>query len=392
MLKKLDYKAPANGFPEWNNNPDIFQVNRMDAHCTLIPFSSIEEALQGDAERSGSYQSLNGSWKFSFAETPEQRIADFYKADYDSSGWKDIAVPSHWQLQGYDYPQYINVRYPWHGKEDIMPPSVPVKYNPVGSYIRTFTVPSQWTGQPVYISFQGVESAFYVWVNGDLVGYSEDSFTPAEFDITPYLIEGENKLAVEVYRWSDASWLEDQDFWRMSGIFRDVYLYSTPAEHIYDFTVRTLLDDEYKDAVLTVEATVLNYFESKLGPLSVEAMLYDRNRHELFPEPLQTNAYTEGKRTGDIKLSVPVLSPNKWSAEQPYLYTLVLSLKNSDGKLIETVSCKVGFRRFEIKDGLMQINGKRIVFKGVNRHEFNSERGRCVTREDMVQDILIMKQ
>lgn len=272
---KFTYQAPANGYPEWNNNPTIFELNRLDAHATRISYTSTKEALQGERTGSERYVSLNGDWKFSFAENAEARIADFYKLDYDCSSWASIPVPSHWQLQGYDYPQYTNVTYPWVGKEDIKPPFAPVKYNPVGSYATTFTVPEGWDGQPVFISFQGVESAFYVWVNGDLVGYSEDTFTPADFDLTPYLQEGENKLAVEVYRWCDASWLEDQDFWRMSGIFREVYLYTAPQVHIYDFFAKAALDANYEDGELTIEVKVRFEEEASEQQTAVEAMLYD---------------------------------------------------------------------------------------------------------------------
>lgn len=249
MRNKLSYQQPANGYPEWNNNPEIFQLNRIDAHASMMSFPAAADALQGDKASSSRYQTLNGTWKFAFAETPDARIKDFYKAGYDAAGWADIAVPSHWQFQGYDYPQYTNVRYPWEVSEpDLKPPFAPTVYNPVGSYIRSFSVPQDWDGQPVFLSFQGVESAFYVWVNGELAGYSEDTFTPSEFDITAYLLPGENKLAVEVYRWCDASWLEDQDFWRLSGIFRDVYLYTAPPVRVADFFVRTELDKSFTDA------------------------------------------------------------------------------------------------------------------------------------------------
>lgn len=264
MRQKLVYQPPANGYPEWNNNPEIFQINRMEAHASMMPYSTVEEALAGNKTASAYYMPLNGTWKFAFAETPEQRCQDFYKLDYDSSSWAELPVPSHWQFHGYDYPQYTNVRYPWAESEpELQPPFAPTRYNPVGSYIRTFTVPEAWQGQPVFLSFQGVESAFYVWVNGELVGYSEDTFTPAEFDITAYLAAGENKLAVEVYRWCDASWLEDQDFWRLSGIFRDVYLYSAPAVHVSDFFVRAELDEHYADAQLQLDAKLTDYFEAK---------------------------------------------------------------------------------------------------------------------------------
>ncbi|MEW9700751.1 glycoside hydrolase family 2 TIM barrel-domain containing protein [Paenibacillus sp. SI8] len=392
MTTKFNYVPPQNGYPEWNNNPDIFQLNRMEAHATLMPYRTVPEALAGERTASEWYHSLNGSWKFHWAENAEVRPADFYRTDYDHSTWAEITVPSHWQLQGYDYPQYTNVIYPWVGHEDIQPPFAPVKYNPVGSYARYFTVPETWAGQPVYISFQGVESAFYVWVNGDFVGYSEDTFTPAEFDLTPYLVEGENQIAVEVYRWCDASWLEDQDFWRMSGIFRDVYLYATPQTHIYDFSVRTDLDAAYENAKLCVRAKVTNYSALSAGPRTVEAMLYDSDQHPLWRQPLSIGIDVSNTLSQEVALSAQIDHPHLWSAEKPYLYTLVLGLKDDSGQLLETESCKVGFRAFEIKDGLMRINGERIVFKGVNRHEFDCERGRSVDAASMLADVLLMKQ
>ncbi|MFC4808685.1 glycoside hydrolase family 2 TIM barrel-domain containing protein [Paenibacillus sp. GCM10023250] len=392
MKSKFTYTPPANGYPEWNNNPDIFELNRMKAHATLIPFASVEEALQGDRSASRSRLSLNGTWKFAFAENPASRIADFYADGYDHSDWADIQVPGHWQLQGYDYPQYTNIRYPWEASEALVQPFAPTKYNPVGSYTRTFEVPAEWDGQPVFISFQGVESAFYVWVNGDLVGYSEDTFTPAEFDLTPYLRPGANKLAVEVYRWCDASWLEDQDFWRLSGIFRDVYLYTVPKAHIYDFFAVTELDGDYRDAELKLRATMLNYFAQELGTVTFEAQLYDRNRQAVLPQPVTVYA-AMGKDSEELEIeaSVNVANPLKWSAEHPNLYTLVLALKDAEGRLLETVSSRIGFRKFEIKDKLMLINGKRIVFKGVNRHEFSSRTGRALGYEDMLTDVKLMK-
>ncbi|KRE69481.1 glycoside hydrolase family 2 TIM barrel-domain containing protein [Paenibacillus sp. Soil750] len=392
MANKFVYTAPENGYPEWNNNPQIYQLNRLEAHATLMPYHTEAEALAGVREASQFYQNLNGTWKFHFAENAEGRPQDFYKTDFDTNNWVDMPVPSHWQLQGFDFPQYTNIIYPWVGHEDLKPPFAPVKYNPVGSYVRNFSISEGWNGQPVYLSFQGVESAFYVWVNGDLVGFSQDSFTPADFDITPYLIDGENKLAVEVYRWSDASWLEDQDFWRLSGIFRDVYLYTTPIAHIADFKVNTNLDAACEDAELHIQATITNYDVKSQGVHHVEAMLYDGEQQALWEEPLRVGIQTSGTAKQAVELSTHLDRPAKWSAENPYLYTLVLRLWNEEGTLLETESCKVGFRKFEIEDGLMKINGELIVFKGVNRHEFDRDRGRSVDAESMLADILLMKQ
>lgn len=390
MRQKYVYTPPENGYPEWNNNPEIFQLNRMKAHATLMPYDTVEEAFTGHRTESKHYRSLNGTWRFNFAKTPDTRCRNFYENQFDDSSWSEIQVPGHLQLQGFDYPQYTNVRYPWEKTEELKPPFAPVVYNPVGSYIRSFALPKEWEGKPVYLCFQGVESAFYVWLNGDLVGYSEDSFTPAEFDLTPYLREGDNRLAVEVYRYSDASWLEDQDFWRLSGIFRDVYLYSVPDAHIYDFAVTTELDENYRNAVLSVKATVENYYEKTFGEVTVEAELYDSYGAKVLSEPLRMKGVLDGNQILELQGEVPVEKPLKWSAEQPNLYTLVLSLKDSR-RLIETESCKVGFRRFEIRDNLMLINGKRIVFKGVDRHEFSPNKGRAIGYDEMLTDIKLMK-
>ncbi|MBN9387743.1 MAG: DUF4981 domain-containing protein [Chloroflexi bacterium] len=390
-MPKFNYQPPQNGYPEWNNNPEIFQINRLPAHNSFIPYQSVEAALAGDVTQSDKYLSLNGPWKFSFATNPASRIEKFYETGFDASGWPEITVPSNWQLQGYDYPQYTNVIYPWVGKEDLTPPFAPTEYNPVGSYLRTFTLPENWQGQPVFISFQGVESAFYVWLNGDLVGYSEDSFTPAEFDLTPYVVPGENKLAVEVYRWSDASWLEDQDFWRLSGIFREVYLYTIRSNHVYDFFVNTNLDEQYRNAELSVRANLIAYGEANLDGVSLEATLYDAQNQPVF-----SNAPFSPTQEGEPgyynrQVVVPVENPKKWSAEYPNLYSLVLTVKNGEGQLIEAVGCKVGFRKFELKDGLMQINGQPISFRGTDRHEFSPRTGRALAYEDMLKDIKLLK-
>ncbi|TJY40852.1 DUF4981 domain-containing protein [Cohnella pontilimi] len=363
----------------------------MDAHATLISYNSLEEALKGDREASPYRMSLNGTWKFAWAKNPDSRIVNFYERDFDTSGWADMPVPSQWQLQGYDYPQYSNVRYPWIEHDDIRAPFAPVNYNPVGSYVRTFTVPKVWEDKPIFISFQGVESAFYVWLNGELVGYSEDTFTPAEFDLTPYLVEGENKLAVEVYRWCDGSWMEDQDFWRMSGIFREVYLFTAPGVHVYDFHVNTDLDEPCKDADLRVQAKIVNYDGREAGAVTLEAQLYDRGGREVLKQPIQMAGAFDDADSCEVAGAVQVLNPLKWSAEKPNLYTLVLRLKDGFGQTLQFVSCRVGFRKFEIEEGLMKINGKRILLKGVNRHEFSCDTGRALGYEDMLHDILLMK-
>ncbi|ASA24240.1 glycoside hydrolase family 2 TIM barrel-domain containing protein [Paenibacillus donghaensis] len=393
---KLVYSAPSNGYPEWNNNPELFQINRMAAHAVTLPYDSLEQVLDGDLTASSSYLSLNSIWKFAWARNAEERIRDFYRPDFDISNWADMPVPSHWQLEGYDYPQYTNVNYPWIKAEpELKAPFAPTGYNPVGSYVRSFSIPEAWAGQPVFLSFQGVESAFYVWVNGELVGYSEDTYTPADFDITPYLQEGENKLAVEVYRWCDGSWLEDQDFWRMSGIIRDVYLYTSPEVRLYDYFVNTDLDDNYEHAKLRLRTKLVNETDGKdAGQLTVQAQLYDQLRQPVLGEPLTLKAALGAADELTLEEAVDVRSPLKWSAEQPNLYTLVITLLDEAGKVIQRTGCRIGFRKFEIKDGLMQINGKRILFQGVNRHEFSCDSGRALSYEhtsDMLRDVQLMK-
>lgn len=388
---KWVYEKPANGYPEWNNNPEIFELNRMKAHASFTPYDTVEEALEGKRWQSQRVMSLNGNWKFSFSPNPDSRPEDFFKDEFDVSGWDEIEVPGHWQLQGYDYPQYTNVIYPWVKKDHIKPPFAPTNYNPVGSYVRTFTLPESWGDDPVFISFQGVESAFYVWLNGEFVGYSEDTFTPAEFNLTPYLRSGENRLAVEVYRWCDASWLEDQDFWRLSGIFRDVFLYSRTPVHIYDVKILTDLDEQYRDAVMNVQAKLLNYPEITSREVTVEAVLYDAQKQVVPGVTARATIRLDGSDYQEVTLKMEVTDPLKWSAEDPNLYTCVITLKDDSNELLEATSQRVGFRKFEIKDGLMKLNGKRIVFKGVNRHEFNMRRGRSIRVEDMIADIHIMK-
>ena len=347
----------------WLSDPEIFEVNRERAHS-----DHSYNTKDGDLR-----QSLNGIWKFNYCEHPDDRPADFYKAEYDVTAFDEIKVPGHNQLQGYDRPQYVNTQYPWEGHEKLLPPQIPQKRNPVGSYVRFFNVDEALLGKETYISFQGVETAFYVWLNGEFVGYSEDSFTPSEFNITPYLKEKGNKLAVEVYRYSTASWLEDQDFWRFSGIFRDVYLYAVPEIHVRDMKIIADYDYENGNGIITTELDIIGDSD-----YSVNITLTDKKGSKVFESD-----------TADVTASIPDIRP--WSAEQPNLYTLTAEIV-ADGEVIETAETKVGFRTFEMKNGIMCLNGKRIIFKGINRHEWNSNGGRVVTEEDMLWDIRFMKR
>ncbi len=384
---------------EWKDDPELFRINREDAHATLVPYSDPESALEdlnnppetrGIRVDSKYLKSLNGKWKFHISKNPSERPVDFYRQSYDVSKWDEINVPGEWQMQGYDYPIYTNITYPWTGYEKPEPPHAPTVYNPVGSYKTTFTVPKDWKNREIFISFQGVESAFYIWVNGKFVGYSEDSFTPSEFDITKHLKIGENSLAVEVYRWCTGSWLEDQDMIRLSGIVRDVFIYSTSKIHMRDFEVITDLDDRYENVNLKIKINVQRYSEDVKGDFSIEAALYD-DRNSMF-SPIVIKKRFASKDETVALLEQKVMNPKKWSGEYPNLYNLILTLKDPKGQIIESEGCKIGFRKFELKDNLMMINGKVIKFKGVDRHEFDPRAGKHVPAETMIKDITLMKQ
>lgn len=357
----------------WLEDPEVFAVNRIPAHSDHTYFEK-------ETEERPLRQCLNGSWLFSYAKNPSMRVERFYEDSYDCSGFDTIQVPGHLETQGYGRNQYINTMYPWDGEEFLRPPMVSKRNNPVGSYVKYFTLEEQMKGKRTFISFQGVETAFYVWLNGTFIGYSEDSFTPAEFELTETLREGENKLAVEVYKRSSASWLEDQDFFRFSGIFRDVFLYSIPRVHVRDIFVKAGLTDSYQEGTLEIRAELIG----DIDDVTIEASLRDGDEKEIW------NGNAEGKEEVFFKASGLAVLP--WSAEEPRLYRLYLYVKNEEGQILEFIPQKVGFRRFEMKDRIMCLNGKRILFKGVNRHEFDPVRGRAITREDMLWDIRFMKQ
>ena len=312
-------------------DPMFFKENTLEAHSDHICYGSMEEM---EAKNSRFRYSLDGFWKFAYARNYNSVIPNFESAEYDCNSWEDIRVPAHIQMEGYDSPQYANVQYPWDGREQIEPGEIPSLFNPVASYVKYFTVPEFMKGKPVYISFQGVESGMALWLNGVYAGYSEDSFTPSEFDLTPYLTEGENKLAVQVFKWTAGSWCEDQDFFRFSGIYRSVYLYTVPETHIRDIRVKTLLDDTYTDADLEVALK---------GSGSGQVFLTLRNGQDTVVQ-----AQTEMKPEAEIK--IPVKHPALWSAEEPNLYELLLEVRNETGETAEVISQMVGFRQFEMID------------------------------------------
>ena len=354
-------------------DPTYFNDNRVAAHSDHRYYVD-REKMEQDVE---DYRfSLNGLWKFHYAKNYNCTIVGFEKEEYCCKSWDDIRVPAHIQMEGYDVPQYANVQYPWEGREEIQPGEIPTRFNPVASYVKYFEVPETMKGKRVFVSFQGAESGIALWLNGTFVGYSEDTFTPSEFELTHYLCEGENKLAAQVFKWTSSSWCEDQDFFRFSGIYRDVYLYAIPEVHVLDLKVQTLLDDTFSsaDLDLTVKAT---------KPGKVRVTLSKDGKE------LQSMEDVLGEESHYV---MKVEHPALWSAETPVLYDLLLEVMDENGDVMEVIPQRVGFRRFEMKDHVMTLNGKRIVFKGVNRHEFSSVSGRYVSREELIKDLVTMKR
>ncbi len=398
-LYSSELSSFTTGGNDWEN-PNVFDRNKTARHNTLLPYGDMASAIEGTRQASIYHKSLNGKWKFSWAKNPNERVADFYQNGYDDSNWAEIPVPGNWEMHGYGVPIYTNVGYP-HATDEpyIMTTPNPdftayLQRNPVGSYRKKFEIPANWDGRKVFIHFDGVMSAFYLWVNGQKVGYSQDSMTPAEFDITDYLTPGTNTLATEVYRWCDGSYLEDQDMWRMSGIYRDVYLFSTPEVHLRDFWLRCDLDDNYLDARLELTAKLTNYSDLPAGAHRVELTMYSPDGLKIGSGPIMGKTITniDGNTEAVLDMSVNVLNPLKWTAETPELYTMLLSVKDSSNNIIEVERCKFGFREIEIIDKQIFINGQYVYFKGANRHENDPDTGKYVSIESMRKDIELMKQ
>jgi beta-galactosidase len=373
--------------PEWDNVA-VFKANTETPHASMMIYPSSKLALEGNRSRSPWFLSLNGEWKFHCSDSPAVRPIDFYHQDYDDTAWRTISVPSNYQLQGCDIPIYTNAAYPFP-MNTTGPPVVPTEFNSVGSYRTFFTIPSDWEERQVFVHFDGVDSAFYLWVNGTKVGYNEDSRTAAEFNITQHVKTGKNLMAVEVYRFSDGSFLEDQDMFRLSGIYRDVYLWSTADRHIYDFEVQTDLDKNYRDATLKIKSRVINYSEEP-APGSISVELIDPAGESVFPP--QNREFQAGRGEREILMEIPVSNPKKWTAETPCLYKMLLALKDSRDAAIEVIPVNIGFREVEIKDARLLINGQKILLKGVNRHEHSPDTGHYLDRELMIRDIKLMKQ
>jgi beta-galactosidase len=382
-----DRTAGPAGLHDWENL-EVLQRNREQAHSTFIPFRNTEEALTTAPDKSPFYLSLNGRWKFHWSPEPAVRPEAFHAADFDDSGWDDIRVPGNWELQGFGIPIYTDSDYPFPPD----PPRVPREDNPVGSYRRTFDLPRGWLGRRTFLHFGGVRSAMTIWVNGEYVGYSQGSKTPAEFDISPFVrIDAANTLAVEVYRFSDGSYLEDQDYWKISGIERDVYLVSTPEVRIRDFYAIAELDSDYQDGILSVAVEIVNHTPSAQEAHSLGLELFDSFSNPVFPRRTQRiSVEAEGRAGARFLQDIP--RPRPWTAETPNLYTLVILLRDAEGNALEAVGCRIGFRRVEVTDGLLKVNGRPLHLRGVNRHEHDPETGRYVTEESMLRDIRLMKR
>ncbi len=397
FLLALGVSATAQELKDWEN-PELTGVSNQAPHATMVIFPSTDAArnlaLVNNHERSKSpfYLSLNGEWKYHYSSNLTARVPDFWKTDFNDRSWENIAVPSNVEISGHGIPIYVNIRYPWtwHGAPP-EPPRIPLDEpnNTVNSYRRKFSVPRHWAGRRVFLTFDGVNSFFYLWVNGQKVGLGKDSRTPVEFDLTPYLHPGENQLAVENIRWSDGSFLEDQDMWRMSGIFRDVYLWSPPDVHVRDLEVKTDLDDSYQDATLRVSLSLENAGKEPQSVTLEGPLLTADGKTAAF---LRSTCEVPAQAESHAVIEKPLTNPMKWSAESPYLYKLLLTVRDSHGRIAEVVPVNIGFRKVEIRDGNLLVNGQRILIKGVNRHEFDPDAGQAISVESMEKDILMMKK
>ena len=371
---------------DWEN-PQVVGINKLQAHATGAPYADQATALKQESSASPWLRDLNGDWDFTLVANPDVVPDGFWNSDYESGDWDTIPVPSNWTMQGFDKPIYTNVQMPIPNT----PPFVPQDDNPTGLYRRSFEVPAEWDGRKIILSFGGVELAFYLWVNGQKVGYSQGSRTPAEFDITGYVQTGENLIAAQVIRWSDGSFLEDQDHWRMAGIYRDVTLYSLPEIHLWDVFAKPVLDAAYKDAVLTVVARIGG--DSELAKdYQVGMQLFDADEKPLFDSPVSGKVVPDHNKVLKVELEKKIEAPEKWNHEHPYLYTLIVTLKDKDGETIQVYSHRIGFRKVEIKNRELLVNGKMVYIKGANRHDHHDKHGKYVPYEDMLADVLVMKR
>jgi len=387
MFVRAENAAVASSpVPEWQNPRALHEGVEAPA-ATMTRFADAGTAGTNDAAKSPFVRSLNGLWKYHWSATPASRVANFWKTDFDDSAWKTIRVPSNPEVEGYGIPIYTNITYPWKTPN---PPYVGEEFNHVSSYRRSFVVPTEWAGREIFLTFDGVNSFFYLWLNGEKLGFSKDSRTPATFRLTSHLRAGENQIAVEVFRWCDGSYLEDQDFWRLSGIFRNVTLWSAPPVRVRDFRVHAGLDSTYRDGEFGVEVELSNN-RSDPARAQVEVALTDPSGKTVLTQSSQAIEVAAASAP-KVELRGRIAGVQKWSAETPRLYQLLITLKDSSGQVLEVIPWRVGFRSVEIRDGHLLVNGMPTLFRGVNRHEFDPDLGQVVTRERMLEDIRLMKQ
>ncbi|WP_224998631.1 glycoside hydrolase family 2 TIM barrel-domain containing protein [Cesiribacter sp. SM1] len=372
-------QSPGN---EWENH-QVYERNKEKGHATFILYDNAAAARKGDKQQSPYYQSLNGKWKFNLVKKPADRPKDFYQPGLNDGDWDEIPVPSNWEIEGYDTPIYTNIVYPFPKN----PPFVDNEYNPVGTYRRTFTLPATWMDREVMLHFASISGYAQVYVNGQEVGMSKVAKSPAEFDITPYLKQGENQLAVQVFRWHDGSYLEDQDFWRLSGIERDVYLHALPKLSIEDFTINAGLDKTYKNGELEVSVDLRAFEGSKQQEGTLTLELYDKNNKKVFSQEKSFASAADPLTFNGILKQVA-----RWSAEEPNLYEYIISLKDAAGRAVAYTAGKTGFREVELKEGQLMVNGVPVTIKGVNRHEHDDVLGHVPSRETMLKDVQLMKQ
>lgn len=374
----------AQNVPDWEN-PEVFAVNKESTRTTSLPYPSEELAVKDDYNSSPYYQSLNGKWKFHWAPKVAKVPAGFYGENYDVSGWDEMPVPGNWEFNGYGVPMYVNNGFGFRAK----PPHIDREDSPTGAYRHAFNIPDSWDGRRIFIHFESGTNSMYVWVNGQKVGYTQNSKSPAEFDITDYIRKGKNTLACQVHKFSDGSYLEDQDMWRLGGINRNVYLYSTAQTRIQDFFAHPDLDNNYRNGIFSVDITLKNYTDM-LQNNTVEVSLLDKSGKKVFSRNQKSGIPANG--ITDIIVSGNVSNPLKWTAETPHLYTMLITLKDGNGGIVESTSHKIGFRKIEITDGQLFVNGKKVFFKGVNLHEFNTHTGQVVTRKEITRNLQLMKE
>ena len=386
-LQAIDLFEERDHIPAVMEDHQINGINKEQPRTNAFPFTVEALALNNKPEMAGNFLSLNGLWKFNCALTPESRPKEFHCENFDVSQWHDIRVPGNWEAQGFDKAIYLDERFPFTTEW----PNVPRDYNPVGSYRRTFKMDGSWEGREIFLQLAGARTATFIWINGQRVGYSQNAKNPAEFNITPYVRKGENSIALELFRWSNASYLEKQDMMDMSGLERDVFIYSTDKVRIFDFDCRASLDETFTQGDIKLDIDLQHYLELIPTGLTLKTQLLD-DENGFMPVISQMQSIEFINSECRLSFAAEIASPRLWSAEVPNLYTLLLTLSDEQGKVLETTSHKIGFRRIEIIDGQLMVNGKAIKIKGVNRHELDPHLGHVATEETMLKDIKLMKE